>query len=129
MIQKIPVDTSSSLQESQSVSTSVQNWVISIATLEPQAFLISNMDEVTTDTSKKPSNIYPWIKPIIFVCIVKDIGLDIMISLGITSSFEFFLRLPQHSWDSVLDDIELISSPAKTFHSPCSLRESPKNNF
>ena len=47
-IQKLPVDTSSSLQEVQSVSTPVQDWVISIVTLKLQAFLDGNMDEVTT---------------------------------------------------------------------------------
>ena len=55
MNQNLPVDTRFSLQEEQSVSTSVQDWVIGNATIKQQAFLDGNMDEVTTDMSNEPA--------------------------------------------------------------------------
>ena len=61
VIQKLPVETISALQEAQIVSTSVQNWVIDVATLKPQAFLDGNMEEVTTDMSIEPAKQSPRI--------------------------------------------------------------------
>ena len=48
MSQELLVDNSSTLQEVQSLSTSIQKWVVGVAALEPQAFLDGNMDESTT---------------------------------------------------------------------------------
>ena len=39
MSQHLPVETIYALQEAQSMYTSVQNWVIGVATLKPPAFL------------------------------------------------------------------------------------------
>ena len=62
-----------------------------------------------------------------FFCTEKGSDLDISISLGVTSSFEFCICLPQHSWDLVLDDIQVLISPAKVLHFPCSLRKHPNS--
>ena len=97
MNQNLPVDTSFSLQEEQSVSTSVQDWVIGNATIKQQAFLDGNMDEVTTDMINEPAKRSPRIKLMIFCCTVKGDDLNSRISPGVTSSFDFFLLLPQNS--------------------------------
>ena len=106
------------------MSTSVQNWVVGVTTLEPQAFLDRNMDDVTTDMSKKPAKRCPKIKLIRFVFNAKGNELYIRISPGVTSSFKFCLRLPQHSWELVSDEIKLLSSPAKVLHFSGSLSKS-----
>ena len=85
------------------------------------------MDEVTTDMSNKPKRQSPRIKLIILCYTVKGGGLDIRISPVVTSSFEFFLCLPQHSWDSVSGCIQVLSSPDKVFHFPGSSIKSPNN--
>ena len=56
MIHQLPVDTIYLLQEAQSLYTFVQNWVIAVATLEPQAFLGGKMDKVTKYMSNEPAN-------------------------------------------------------------------------
>ena len=55
MIQKIPVDTIYALQEAQSLSTSVKNWVIGVTTLELQELIDGNMDKVMTEMSNEPT--------------------------------------------------------------------------
>ena len=55
MIQKIPVDTIYALQEAQSLSTSVQNWLIGVTTLELQELIDGNMDKVMTEMSNEPT--------------------------------------------------------------------------
>ena len=50
-----------------------------------------------------------------------------MISPCVTSSFNFCLFLPQHSWDLVLYEIEILSSLAKVLHFPGSLSKSPND--
>ena len=56
MTQQLPMETSSELQEAQRVSNYVQDWVIGIETLKPQASLDGNMDKVTADMSNKLTN-------------------------------------------------------------------------
>ena len=116
MIQKLPMETSSELQEAQRVSNYVQDWVIGIETLKPQASLDGNMDKVTADMSNKLTNKYPRIKLVRFCCTTKGSDLDIRISPGVASSFEFCSCLPQHSWDSVSDEIQLLISTDKLLH-------------
>ena len=53
MIQQLPVYTSSALQEAHSVYNSVQDWMLCIDNLKPQAFINGDMDEVTTYMSNK----------------------------------------------------------------------------
>ena len=80
MSQQLYMDTSSTILEAQSVSTSVRNWAIGVATLKPQAFLDGNMDEVTTKMSNVPANLSPWIKLTRICCTTKGSDLDIRIS-------------------------------------------------
>ena len=120
MRQHLLVETSSATQEAQSLSNSVWDWVIAIATIEPQAFLDVNMDKVTTDMRNEPSKRSPRIKLMIFCWNTKGSDLDIRINPGVAYSFKFFLRLPQHYWELVSDDIHILSSPAKVLHFPVS---------
>ena len=123
MRQDLPVDTRYRLQEAQSVSNSVRDWVIGIATLEPQAFLDVNMDEVTIDLRNKPAKRSPRIKLTRFCFTAKGGDLDSNISPGAAFSFEFYLWLNQHSLDSVLDEIQILNPPAKVLRLPVSSME------
>ena len=128
MIQHLPMNTSSILQEAQSVSNYVLDWTICIGTLELQAFLNGNMVEFTIDLINEPAKQSPSIKLVRFIFTANDSDLDIRISPGIASSFDFFLCLTQHSWESVSDEVQVISSPAKILYFPGSLMKSP-NSF
>ena len=124
MIHQLPVDTSSTLQEAHRLSNYVRGWVICIATLKPQAFLDVNTDEVTIDTINKPAKQSPRIKSMRFCGTTKGGDLDIRISPGDSSSFEFCLRFPQHSWGPLLDEVQVLSSPNKVLHFPSSSMKS-----
>ena len=75
MIQQLYVDTSSALQEAQSVSNYVQDRMICIPTIEPQAFLDGNMDEVMIYMSNKPAKRSPRIKLMIFFSLQRIVTL------------------------------------------------------
>ena len=85
------------------------------------------MDKVTTDMRNELAKRSPWIKLMRFFCNTKGSDLDIMISPGINSSFEFCISLPQHSWDSALDEIQVLKSLAKVLHFQGSSRKSTDN--
>ena len=127
MRQDLPVDTRYRLQEAQSVSNSVRDWAIGIATLEPQAFLDVNMDEVTIDLRNKPAKRSPRIKLTRFCFNAKGGNLDSRISPGASFSFEFHLWLNQHSLDSVSDEIQILNPPAKVLRLPVSSMEYPND--
>ena len=102
--------------------------MIGVATLELQALLDRNRDKVMMDTSNEPAKRSPRIKLLRFYFTEKGSDLDISISPGVTSYFEFFLRLPQQSQDLVSDEIQLLTSPDQVLHFPGSSRKSPNND-
>ena len=101
--------------------------MIFIANIETQDFIDGNMDEFTTDVSNEPAKQSPRIKLIIFCCTSKGIYLDSRISTVVASSFKFCPCLPQHSWDSVSDKVQVLSSLVKVLHFPGSLMKSPSS--
>ena len=86
------------------------------------------MDEVTTDMSNEPAKRSPKIKLMRLFFPGKGVELDISISPDIASYFDFCLWLRQHSWESVLDEIRILSSPAKVLNNLSSLMKYPKDS-
>ena len=99
--------------------------MICIANLKPQAFLNVNMDEVTTYMINKPAKRSPRISLMRFFCTAKESDHDSRISLGVASSFEICICLPERSWYPVSDEVHVLIFLVKVLHFPGSLMKSP----
>ena len=112
--QQLPVDTSSALQESQSVSTPIRESLFFLKHLKPISFLDSKMYALTTTMKNNPKKRTPGIKMLRVWYHVEGIHLDGRIGDEVELNVDFCLRLPQHYWGSASYNVSLLSSAVKS---------------
>ena len=108
---ELPLDTGSSFQASQIASKSILHNILQVEVLEPVAFLNSKSKEIAigdpADLSTRPEDI-SFIK---MRCTMDGESQDARVTRANAVSFQFCLRLPQHSFDVASSVISTISTP------------------
>ena len=126
---ELPIDTSASFQEAQAAAKTIINSVLNPNFLEPVAFLNSVGSEVKigdpTDLSTRPVDI-TYIR---FRCHMHASSVDDRVVNAPELSFNFSLKLPQHTYNASTNTVTKISTPQAISPSKSNLARSLSSCF